>query len=196
MTNNNTPKMPSLRLGSKNGRISGIIPIDRPRPTTPVSVASLESFIKLVPKSENAAGERIKLTLPGEQFSGSERIKSQRKVNPQVYLEFCKKGLRSASKSIRKKDDVEYLFPKNDLFDGQDASLAPISPICDFEDNWAPFSSALENDIGEGQLSSAAIARSDVDGVVSSGGGKECDKCDCCLKKREDADCCSCGSKL
>lgn len=71
-------------------------PIDRPRSVTPVAIAPLEAYLRRASLSPDPTGERIKLSLPGDQFSSqSSRCKSPRKSNPQIWLDFCEKGLGS-----------------------------------------------------------------------------------------------------
>lgn len=100
----------SVQIASKEQRaqeLSSLIAVNRPRSTTPVSIAPLEEYLRkasLSPDSGAASAimEKIKLVLPGDQFASCSRSKIPRKSNPQIWLDFCEKSF-STSPNIRKK---------------------------------------------------------------------------------------------
>lgn len=69
------------------------IPVERPRSTTPISIAPLEAFIRSASSSPDPHVEKIHLSLPGEEFSF--KLKSPKKVNLKNWVDFCEKGLQS-----------------------------------------------------------------------------------------------------
>ncbi|CAG2106930.1 unnamed protein product [Medioppia subpectinata] len=89
------------------------IPIERPRSTTPINIVPLEAYIRSSSISPDPNVEKIKLSLPGEQFSASARAKSPRKSNPSIWFEFCEKGLQSPQQ--RRKQRANSCFPSVDV---------------------------------------------------------------------------------
>ncbi|XP_022250669.1 uncharacterized protein LOC106466891 [Limulus polyphemus] len=67
------------------------IPVERPRSTTPLSIAPLEAFIQSA--SPDVHVEKIHLSLPGEEFSF--KLKSTKNVTHTNWVDFCEKGLQS-----------------------------------------------------------------------------------------------------
>lgn len=63
------------------------IPIERPRSTTPINIAPLEAFIQSVSPSADRKVEKLKLSLPGDQFIN--KLKSPRKASTKSWTDFC-----------------------------------------------------------------------------------------------------------
>lgn len=63
------------------------IPIERPRSTTPINIAPLEAFIQSVSPSADRKVEKLKLSLPGDQFIN--KLKSPRKGSTKSWTDFC-----------------------------------------------------------------------------------------------------------
>ena len=98
---NNSPSQ--IKLPDKNERLNiKIISIERPRSTTPVNFASFETFINSSANKAVDEQEKIKLKLPEDAFSelvnSSGRRLSPRKSSPQIWLEFCERGLLGTPK--------------------------------------------------------------------------------------------------
>lgn len=108
-------------------------PIDRPRSTTPINVASLEAFIQSVSPTFDGKVEKIKLSLPGEQFVG--RIKSPKRSSLKSWTDFCERGLHSPR--MHRKFDKD--SPKNP-FESSDGAIISDNPQFSSE-NWAAFDS-------------------------------------------------------
>lgn len=147
------------------------IPVDRPRSTTPVAIAPLEEYLRrasLSPGPSAILENRIRLSLPGEQFEGV-RMKGPRKSNPQIWLDFCEKAVVSpkAKKTVMNWKDIELdsndperkpsittipaaLTPHDAFTPLSDAPLTPITPLDDlkihsFGDSFDPKSSNITN---------------------------------------------------
>ena len=92
-------------LSREERAIIKTLPLDRPRSLTPLAIAPLEEFLRrssLSPDGSNASrSDRIKLSLPGEQFTGN-KTRTPRKSNPQIWQDFCQKGLLGSPKSVSK----------------------------------------------------------------------------------------------
>ena len=92
-------------LSKEERAIIKTLPLDRPRSLTPLAIAPLEEFLRrssLSPDGSNAPkSHRIKLSLPGEQFTGN-KTRTPRKSNPQIWQDFCQKGLLGSPKSVSK----------------------------------------------------------------------------------------------
>jgi hypothetical protein len=131
------------------------IPIERPRSTTPINIVPLEAYIRSSSISPDPNLEKIKLSLPGEQFTASARAKSPRKSNPSIWFEFCEKGLQSPL--TRRKQRANSCFTgvgsqnpfsvtNIDAFTSSQAltpspgNLTPVTPLEGFNDNkWPGF---------------------------------------------------------
>ncbi|KAI1295529.1 hypothetical protein HDE_05559 [Halotydeus destructor] len=159
--------------------------LDRPRSITPASVAPLEEFLRKSSTSPDPSAERIKLSLPGEQFTSSGRSKSPRKSNPQIWLDFCEKGLQTSPRSSRRnkhknkhKDEsnlpfghqepsvVPVAISPNDAFTPvTDTPLTPVTPLDDNGDcrDWNMFPDSFDPSKEEIALNLPT----------------ECNKCDC-----------------
>ncbi|RWS15817.1 muscle M-line assembly protein unc-89-like protein [Dinothrombium tinctorium] len=169
----------SVQLKAKKERLEvTTIPVDRPRSTTPINIAPLEAFIKSATTSPDPKMEKIKLSLPGDQFLGTARAKSPRKSNPQIWLDFCEKGLHSPKTSRKPKNSITAVSSTaqtNDAFtpvvDSSSRVMSPLTPVTPLEeeekwtfaDNFDP--SRYLN--GQGNRLST-----------------ECNKCDCLLGKK------------
>ncbi|KFM58423.1 hypothetical protein X975_12171, partial [Stegodyphus mimosarum] len=114
-------------------------PIDRPRSTTPINVAPLEAFIQSVSPTMDSKISKIKLSLPGEQFTG--RIKSPKKSSVKSWTDFCERGLHSPRLSKRI-DKIDSRDPFNET-DG--ANSLPDVPFSTSDQNWAAFESNFES---------------------------------------------------
>ena len=122
------------QIKSPTRRELTIIPIERPRSTTPINIVSLEAYINSTatnPSDRVNVKEKIKLSLPGiiqfrlkinylfihslgDQFTaGSQRMKSPRKSNPSIWLDFCEKGLQSP-RARRKSRANSYTYTTSD----------------------------------------------------------------------------------
>lgn len=102
------------------------VPIERPRSATPINVAPLEAYITTATTPESLQ-EKIKLTLPGEQFAASARAKSPRKSNPSIWLDFCEKGLQQSPRFTRKDKERNNSCPSATPISGND----PFTPVSD-----------------------------------------------------------------
>jgi hypothetical protein len=177
-----------------------LIPVDRPRSTTPVAVAPLEEYLRRASLSpEKAAADRIRLSLPGDQFSAGARGKEARKQsNPQIWMDFCGKAV--SSPKVKKTynwsemtDDAGGTTPllnphnvlqviapvsPNDAFTPSDTPLTPVTPLEDHQ--WHSFNDSF--DPADYLLSHSLPLPT------------ECNKCMCKLKRRGDFSCVSPGS--
>ncbi|RWS23549.1 muscle M-line assembly protein unc-89-like protein, partial [Leptotrombidium deliense] len=157
------------------------IPVERPRSTTPINIAPLEAFIKSATTSPDSKVEKIKLSLPGDQFVATARAKSPRKSNPQIWLDFCEKGLHSPKTNRKQKVNIPGATPSiaqtNDAFtpvadsSSRASPLTPVTPL-DEEDKWT-FADNFDPSFylnGQGRVP------------------MECNKCDCLLGKRSNTD--------
>lgn len=120
-------------------------PIDRPRSTTPINVANLEAFIKSVSPTVGSKIEKIKLSLPGEQFVG--RVKSPKKSSTRSWTDFCESGLHSP-RMHKRTDSEELADPFND-----GANFSSES-----DSNWAAFDSHFESPGSNGFVDSFALS--------------------------------------
>ncbi|KAK8778312.1 hypothetical protein V5799_020346 [Amblyomma americanum] len=77
------------------------IPIERPRSTTPINIAPLEAFLPVSP--EPCPPDKIRLFLPGEQFTGR-GPRSPRRSSLKSWLHFCEEGLQSPRCRKRSED--------------------------------------------------------------------------------------------
>ncbi|XP_054709588.1 uncharacterized protein LOC129219278 [Uloborus diversus] len=111
-------------------------PIDRPRSTTPINVAPLEAFIQSVSPTFDPKVEKIKLSLPGEQFTG--RDKSPKKSSIKSWADFCERGLHSP-RMHNKTDRDEQKSPFDTLDGAYDV------PYFTSNDNWAAFESNFKS---------------------------------------------------
>ncbi|KAF8782628.1 hypothetical protein HNY73_012892 [Argiope bruennichi] len=107
-------------------------PIDRPRSTTPINCAPLEAFIQSVSPTFVSKDEKIKLSLPGEQFVG--RVKSPKKTSIKSWTDFCESVLHSPR--MHKRIDTD---DQNPFSDG--ANFPSDVPFSEASDNWANFES-------------------------------------------------------
>ncbi|GBM22655.1 hypothetical protein AVEN_144440-1 [Araneus ventricosus] len=107
-------------------------PIDRPRSTTPINCAPLEAFIQSVSPTFVSKDEKIKLSLPGEQFVG--RVKSPKKSSIKSWTDFCESVLHSPR--MHKRTDTD---DQNPFSDG--ANFPSDVPFSETSDNWANFES-------------------------------------------------------
>lgn len=149
------------------------IPVDRPRSTTPVAVVPLEEYLRrasLSPDPSVGQENRIRLSLPGDQFTPCTRSKGPRKSNPQIWLDFCEKAVVSpkVKKTVMNWKDIEEdefgrtreevttiptaLSPHDAFTPLSDAPLTPITPLVDvksnsFGDSFDPKSSVIESSI-------------------------------------------------
>lgn len=139
-----------LKLTSKKDRLDiNTVPVDRPRSTTPINVASIEAFIKSATSGPDNGVEKIKLLLPSDVFSCTVRPKSPRPVNPQIWLDFCEKGLQSPKTRRQKEKNSEKLTNSHLDFDdaftpitnSPSTAVTPLTPISPPEPNneWTPF---------------------------------------------------------
>lgn len=101
-----------IRLQDKNERLNiKIISIERPRSTTPVNFASFEAFINSSANKETGELDKIKLRLPEDAFSElmstSGRRLSPRKSSPQIWLEFCERGLQTPKYNTRRNSGTD-----------------------------------------------------------------------------------------
>lgn len=78
------------------------IPIERPRSTTPINIAPLEAFLPVSP--EPCPPDKIRLFLPGEQFTGR-GPRSPRRGSLKSWLHFCEEGLQSPRCRKRSTED-------------------------------------------------------------------------------------------
>lgn len=177
-------KRPSLLASRKDRQEVAWAALDRPRSTTPISIAPLEEFIRRSSLSPDPNAERIKLTLPGEQFNK----RSPRKSNPQIWLDFCEKGLQSPRSSRRQKHrkhnnnnkhapeliegkqeptTVPVAVSPNDAFTPvTDTPLTPVTPLDDDQnDKWTNF---------QDSFNPLALVKS---GLISI--PTECNNCEC-----------------
>lgn len=121
-----------LVLPSKQQRLEVTTkPIDRPRSTTPINVAPLEAFIQSVSPTFNGKVDKIKLSLPGEQFVG--KVKSPKKSSMKSWTDFCERGLHSPR--MHRKFDKDSQLNSFESSDGASLSRKFSS------DNWAAFES-------------------------------------------------------
>lgn len=137
------------------------IPIDRPRSTTPINIVPLEAYIRSSSISPDPNVEKIKLSLPGEQFTASARAKSPRKSNPSIWFEFCEKGLQSplqrrkqrANSCFTTSDSQQNPFPispvdafANPALTPSPGNLTPVTPLEGFADSkWPGFGDNFVN---------------------------------------------------
>lgn len=122
-------------------------PIDRPRSTTPINVAPLEAFIQSVSPTFDPKVEKIKLSLPGEQFLG--RMKSPKK-STKSWRDFCERGLHSPR--MHRKFDKENQKSPFKYSEGTSLSSHEQS----FSENWAAFESdftSLDSNVFEDNFS-------------------------------------------
>ncbi|XP_015913617.1 DNA ligase 1 [Parasteatoda tepidariorum] len=112
-------------------------PIDRPRSTTPINAATLEAFIHSASPTSQINVEKIKLSLPGEQFLG--RVKSPKKSAVKSWSDFCEKGLSPRMYKRNDIDDGESLFSP---FEGANFPSENV-PFTDSDPNWAAFESGF-----------------------------------------------------
>ncbi|XP_035222480.1 uncharacterized protein LOC118195294 [Stegodyphus dumicola] len=116
-------------------------PIDRPRSTTPINVAPLEAFIQSVSPTMDSTISKIKLSLPGEQFTV--RVKSPKKSSVKSWTDFCERGLHSPRLNKRI-DKIDSRDP--DPFNETDgANSLPDVPFSTSDQNWAAFESNFES---------------------------------------------------
>ncbi|KAH7942183.1 hypothetical protein HPB49_021781 [Dermacentor silvarum] len=78
------------------------IPIERPRSTTPINIAPIEAFLPAV-SPEPCPPDKIRLFLPGEQFTGR-GPRSPRRSSLKSWLHFCEEGLQSPRSRKRSED--------------------------------------------------------------------------------------------
>lgn len=78
------------------------IPIERPRSTTPINIAPIEAFLPVV-SPEPCPPDKIRLFLPGEQFTGR-GPRSPRRSSLKSWLHFCEEGLQSPRSRKRSED--------------------------------------------------------------------------------------------
>lgn len=166
-----------LRLTSKKDRLDiNTVPVDRPRSTTPINVASLEAFIKSATLPCDNGVEKIKVSLPSDVFSGGSRSRSPRPSNPQIWLDFCEKGLQSP-KIWRQKDSLGISnLDLDDAFtpvtnNSPSTAVTPLTPISPLEPNdlWTPFG----DDFGSMKIQDNA----DLNQLMMN--VSKCNKCDC-----------------
>lgn len=81
------------------------IPIERPRSTTPINIAPLEAFLPVSP--EPCPPDKIRLFLPGEQFTGR-GPRSPRRGSLKSWLHFCEEGLQSPRCRKRSEDSSSH----------------------------------------------------------------------------------------
>ena len=101
-----------IKLQDKNERLNiKIISIERPRSATPVNFASLETFINSSANKAVGEQDKIKLKLPEDAFSelvnSSGRRLSPRKSSPQIWLEFCERGLQTPKYNTRRNSGTD-----------------------------------------------------------------------------------------
>ncbi|GFQ85382.1 uncharacterized protein TNCT_56291 [Trichonephila clavata] len=108
-------------------------PIDRPRSTTPINCAPLEAFIQSVSPTFVSKDEKIKLSLPGEQFVG--RVKSPKKSSVKSWTDFCESVLHSPRMNKRTDSDDQ----SNPFSEG--ANFPSDVPFSENNANWATFES-------------------------------------------------------
>ncbi|GIY01460.1 uncharacterized protein CDAR_196561 [Caerostris darwini] len=111
-------------------------PIDRPRSTTPINCAPLEAFIQSVSPTFVSNDEKIKLSLPGEQFVG--RVKSPKKSSIKSWTDFCESVLHSPH--MNKRIDLD--SQSNPFSDG--ANFPSDVPFSETDTNWATFESNFD----------------------------------------------------
>ncbi|XP_074594698.1 uncharacterized protein LOC141850066 [Brevipalpus obovatus] len=140
-----------LKISSKKDRLDvSLAPLERPRSTTPINVASMEAFINSAPTNIDPNFERLRVSLPGDQFSGQQRSKSPRRSNPQIWSKFCEKGLQSPKNRRQRSNTIDdcQLKPSiavNDAFMPFNCMSSPIeTPLNSIDpfgsgDNWTPF---------------------------------------------------------
>ncbi|GFV30214.1 uncharacterized protein TNCV_96911 [Trichonephila clavipes] len=112
-------------------------PIDRPRSTTPINCAPLEAFIQSVSPTFVSKDEKIKLSLPGEQFVG--RVKSPKKASVKSWTDFCESVLHSPRMHKRTDSDDQ----SNPFSEG--ANFPSDVPFSENDANWATFESNFSN---------------------------------------------------
>ncbi|XP_054153077.1 putative uncharacterized protein DDB_G0277255 [Oppia nitens] len=133
----------SIRSPTRKERLEVLtIPIERPRSTTPINIVPLEAYISSSCTSPDPSVEKIKLSLPGEQFTASARAKSPRKSNPSIWFEFCEKGLQSPLQ--RRKQRANSCFPSVDSTTSPQQQLQPNTPsFLNNNSNFDAFSSSV-----------------------------------------------------
>ncbi|GFT29737.1 uncharacterized protein NPIL_343631 [Nephila pilipes] len=112
-------------------------PIDRPRSTTPINCAPLEAFIQSVSPTFVSKDEKIKLSLPGEQFIG--RVKSPKKSSVKSWTDFCESVLHSPR--MHKRTDID--DQSNPFSDG--ANFPSDVPFSENNVKWATFESNFDS---------------------------------------------------
>ena len=184
------PMQTSLHLTCKKDRQDlTLMPLDRPRSTTPVAVAPLEEYLRRASLSpERAAAERIRLSLPGDQFATCVRSKDPRKSNPQIWMDFCEKAVGSpkvkkmynwsemgdgatAGCQLLSPHNVLHVaspISPNDAFTPSDTPLTPVTPLEDHK--WNAFNDSF--DPSDYLLSQRLALPS------------ECNKCMCKLRRK------------
>lgn len=165
--------------------LAKLAPVDRPRSTTPIGIAPLEAFIRRASLSPDPTAERIRLSLPGEQFLASARAKSPRKSNPQIWLDFCEKGLQSPKTNSRK-ERFKYTLKEGEIeFGHQEASTisvpitsndaftpvtdAPLTPVTPLDE----VGECAKWNFGDSFDPNSLLAK------VVANVPQECGKCDC-----------------
>ena len=139
------------------------IPIERPRSTTPINIVPLEAYIRSTSISPDPKVEKIKLSLPGEQFTACARAKSPRKSNPSIWFEFCEKGLQSPLQRRKQRANSCFTtmesqqndpfqtspinaFAPNPALTPSPGNLTPVTPLEGFGDSkWPGFGDNFVN---------------------------------------------------
>lgn len=118
------------------------IPIERPRSTTPINIAPLEAFIQSATPSPDPGIEKIRLSLPGEQFVF--RPKSPKKGNLKSWQDFCEEGLHSPRLNKRPQNEEEFDLPlKSPAFDSDNLEQESQNPINE-DSSWVTFENTVE----------------------------------------------------
>ncbi|XP_023232385.1 uncharacterized protein LOC111632235 [Centruroides sculpturatus] len=123
------------------------IPIERPRSTTPINIAPLEAFIQSATPSPDPGIEKIRLSLPGEQFIL--RPKSPKKGNLKSWQDFCEEGLHSPRLNKRPQNEDEFVLPLKSPTDDE-YNLGTESPnkipnSNSIEDSWVTFENITDD---------------------------------------------------
>ena len=118
--------------------------IERPTCTTPFRFAPFEEFVKAA-SAPSTHYEKIKLSLPGEQFISSDKSRA-RKSDSKTWLDFCEKAL-FASKNERlaktlqnaESDTSASLVDAFTSISTFQTNSTPSTVTIDLESNWSPF---------------------------------------------------------
>ena len=159
----NSTQHESVRSPTRKDRLEvTTIPIERPRSTTPINIVPLEAYIRSSSISPDPNVEKIKLSLPGEQFTTSARAKSPRKSNPSIWFEFCEKGLQSPLQRRKQRANSCFTtfesqqnpfsntnfdaFAANQALTPSPGNLTPVTPLEGFGDSkWPGFGDNFVN---------------------------------------------------